>query len=62
MHHACVVPLSGPLALESEASMATKCAYVEKVGEVYYVRKRIRRGWNGQVEAEVVRMSLRTTA
>ena len=42
--------------------MAAKCAYVEKVGAVYYVRKRIRRGWNGQVEAEVVRMSLRTTA
>lgn len=40
--------------------MAAKCAYVEKVGAVYYVRKRIPRAWNGRVEGEVVRMSLRT--
>lgn len=60
MHDACVVPFSGPLALESETSMAAKCAYVEKVGAVYYVRKRIPRAWSGRVEGEVVRMSLRT--
>lgn len=41
MHHARVVPLSGPLALESKTRMAAKCAYVEKVGTIYYVRKRI---------------------
>lgn len=40
--------------------MAAKCAYVEKVGAVYYVRKRIPRAWNRQAEGEVVRMSLRT--
>ena len=40
--------------------MAAKCAYVEKVGAVYYFRKRIPRAWNGQLEDEVVRMSLRT--
>src|SRR5690606_40363896 len=60
MHHARVVPLSGLLALESETSMAAKCAYVEKVGAVYYVRKRIPRAWNRQAEGEIVRMSLRT--
>jgi hypothetical protein len=60
MHDACVVPFSGPLALESETSMAAKCAYVEKVGAVYYVHKRIPRAWSGRVEGEVVRMSLRT--
>lgn len=60
MHDACVVPLSGSLALESETAMAAKCAYVEKVGAVYYVRKRIPRAWNSQAEGEVVRMSLRT--
>jgi hypothetical protein len=41
-------------------SMAAKCAYIEKVGAVYYVRKRIPRTWNRQVEGVVVRMSLRT--
>lgn len=40
--------------------MAAKCAYVEKVGAVYYVRKRIPRGPNGRTEGDVVRMSLRT--
>ncbi|MBF0678074.1 MAG: site-specific integrase [Devosia sp.] len=40
--------------------MAAKCAYVEKVGAVYYVRKRIPRAWNRQAEGEVVRLSLRT--
>lgn len=40
--------------------MAAKCAYVEKVGAVYYVRKRIPRAWTGRVEGEVVRLSLRT--
>ena len=40
--------------------MAAKCAYVEKVGAVYYVRKRIPRAWSGRGEGEVVRMSLRT--
>ncbi|KFL30281.1 hypothetical protein JP75_17090 [Devosia riboflavina] len=40
--------------------MAAKCAYVEKVGAVYYVRKRIPRAWNRQTEGEVVRLSLRT--
>lgn len=59
MHDACVVPLSGPLALEAETSMATKCAYVEKVGAIYYVRKRIPRASEGCVEGEVVRLSLR---
>ena len=39
--------------------MAAKCAYVEKVGAVYYVRKRIPRAWKRQ-DGEVVRMSLRT--
>src|SRR5690606_28209992 len=60
MHHARVVPFSGPLALESETSMAAKCAYVEKVGAIYYVRKRIPRAWTGPVEGEVLRLSLRT--
>jgi integrase len=60
MHHARVVPLSGPLALELDTSMAAKCAYVEKIGAIYYVRKRIPRAWNGRVEGEVLRMSLRT--
>ncbi|NMA96682.1 MAG: hypothetical protein GX970_00995, partial [Phyllobacteriaceae bacterium] len=60
MHDARVVPLSGPLALESETNMAAKCAYVEKVGAIYYVRKRIPRAWTGRVEGEVVRLSLRT--
>lgn len=40
--------------------MAAKCAYVEKVGAVYYVRKRIPRAWKGRVEGDVVRFSLRT--
>ncbi len=40
--------------------MAAKCAYVEKVGAVYYVRKRIPRVPNGRTEGDVVRMSLRT--
>lgn len=40
--------------------MAAKCAYVEKVGAIYYVRKRIPRAWTGRVEGEVVRLSLRT--
>lgn len=40
--------------------MAAKCAYVEKVGAVYYVRKRIPRAWNGRVTGEVLRLSLRT--
>lgn len=48
------------MALESETSIAAKRAYVETVGAVYYVRKRIPRAWNGQAEDEVVRMSLRT--
>lgn len=60
MHDARVVPLSGLLALESETSMAAKCAYVEKVGAIYYVRKRIPRAWTGRVEGDVVRLSLRT--
>jgi len=33
--------------LESEKVMAAKCAYVEKVGAVYYVRKRIPSAWKG---------------
>src|SRR5690606_32252192 len=60
MHHARVVPLSGPLTLESETSMAAKCAYVEKVGAVYYVRKRIPRAWRGRVAGDVLRLSLGT--
>jgi len=40
--------------------MAAKCAYVEKVGGVYYVRKRIPRAWKGGAEGEVLRLSLRT--
>lgn len=40
--------------------MAAKCAYVEKVGAVYYVRKRIPRAWGGRVMGEVLRLSLRT--
>ncbi|AEQ53872.1 site-specific integrase [Pelagibacterium halotolerans] len=40
--------------------MAAKCAYVEKVGAVYYVRKRIPRAWIGQVRGDVLRLSLRT--
>jgi hypothetical protein len=40
--------------------MAAKCAYVEKVGAIYYVRKRIPQAWTGRVESEVVRLSLRT--
>lgn len=60
MHDARVVPVSGPLAQKSETNMAAKCAYVEKVGAAYYVRKRIPRAWSGRVEGEVVRMSLRT--
>lgn len=40
--------------------MAAKCAYVEKIGTVYYVRKRIPRAWKGRVAGEVVRLSLRT--
>ncbi|WP_332719418.1 DUF6538 domain-containing protein [Pelagibacterium mangrovi] len=40
--------------------MAAKCAYVEKVGAVYYVRKRIPQAWKGRMEGEVVRFSLRT--
>lgn len=40
--------------------MAAKCAYVEKIGAVYYVRKRIPQAWKGRVAGEVVRLSLRT--
>lgn len=40
--------------------MAAKCAYVEKIGAVYYVRKRIPRAWKRPAEGNVVRMSLRT--
>lgn len=46
--------------LESEKTMAAKCAYVEKVGAVYYVRKRIPRAWMGRVGGDVLRLSLRT--
>ena len=52
-------PISGHL-LESETVMAAKCAYVEKVGAVYYVRKRIPRAWIGRVRGDVLRLSLRT--
>ncbi len=41
--------------------MAAKCAYVEKVGAVYYVRKRIPRAWSLTFGHGVLRMSLRTT-
>ena len=40
--------------------MAAKCAFIEKVGAVYYVRKRIPRAWKGRVDGEVLRLSLRT--
>lgn len=40
--------------------MAAKCAYVEKVGAVYYVRKRIPRAWQGRVAGDVLRLSLGT--
>lgn len=40
--------------------MAAKCSYVEKVGAIYYVRKRFPRAWKGRVSGEVVRLSLRT--
>jgi len=46
--------------LESEIIMAAKCAFIEKVGAVYYVRKRIPRAWKGRVDGEVLRLSLRT--
>ncbi|MBO9588523.1 DUF6538 domain-containing protein [Devosia sp.] len=41
-------------------SMAAKCAYVEKIGAVYYVRKRIPHACKRQAEGDAVRMSLRT--
>ena len=37
--------------------MAAKCAYVEKIGAVYYVRKRIPRAWTGRVAGDVLRLS-----
>ncbi|MGV8856622.1 MAG: DUF6538 domain-containing protein, partial [Devosia sp.] len=40
--------------------MAAKCAYVERVGAVYYVRKRIPHAWKGRVTGDVLRLSLRT--
>lgn len=40
--------------------MAAKCAYVERVGAVYYVRKRIPHAWKGRVKGDVLRLSLRT--
>ncbi|WP_366246979.1 DUF6538 domain-containing protein [Devosia sp. 67-54] len=40
--------------------MAAKCAYVEKVGAVYYVRKRLPRAWQGRVAGTVLRLSLGT--
>jgi len=40
--------------------MAAKCAYVEKVGAVYYVRKRVPRAWQGHITGEVLRLSLGT--
>ena len=40
--------------------MAAKCAYVEKVGAVYYLRKRVPRSWQGNAGGEVLRLSLRT--
>ncbi|HVY15705.1 MAG TPA: site-specific integrase [Rhodopila sp.] len=40
--------------------MAAKCAYVEKVGAIYYVRKRLPRAWQGRVAGTVLRLSLGT--
>jgi hypothetical protein len=40
--------------------MAAKCGYVEKVGSVDYVRKRIPRAWSASAEGVVLRLSLRT--
>jgi hypothetical protein len=40
--------------------MAAKCAYVEKVGAIYYVRKRLPRAWQGHVAGTVLRLSLGT--
>ena len=60
MHNARVIPGLRSLWFESENAMAAKCAYVEKVGAAYYVRKRIPRTWNGRAKGEVVRLSLRT--
>src|SRR5690554_2920077 len=60
MHDARVLVRSPAVQCESEKIMAAKCAYVEKVGSVYYVRKRIPRAWKGRVRGDAVRLSLRT--
>jgi hypothetical protein len=44
----------------SEDAKAAKCAYLEKVGAVYYVRKRIPRASKGRGTGEMLRLSLRT--
>jgi integrase len=41
--------------------LAAKASYVEKVGSVYYVRKRIPRAWSQTFGDGVLRMSLRTS-
>lgn len=41
--------------------MAAKASYVEKVGSIYYVRKRIPRAWSQTFGDGVLRMSLRTS-
>ncbi|MGN6683952.1 MAG: DUF6538 domain-containing protein, partial [Devosia sp.] len=51
---------SGPTDTSRERSMAAKCAYVEKVGAIYYVRKRLPRAWQGRVAGTVLRLSLGT--
>lgn len=43
MHYACVLSRSGSLSLSRKNAMAAKCSYIEKVGAIYCVRKRIPR-------------------
>lgn len=60
MHNACVLSPLRFVGPESENAMAAKCSYIEKVGAIYYVRKRIPRAWKGKGGGEVLRLSLRT--
>ena len=41
--------------------MAAKASYVEKVGSIYYVRKRLPHAWSQAFGDGVLRMSLRTS-